>query len=82
MDSTGNPGIAGTLPEKVGSPVVIVTVVGIVVEAVSVDVYELVVVSEIDMVELIVVSGMVVVDVWVLVKVRGPEVEVVIEVKV
>jgi hypothetical protein len=62
--------------------VVTVTVVGIVVEAVSVDVNELVVVWEIDIVELTVARGTVVVDVWVLVKVRGPEVEVVVQLKV
>jgi hypothetical protein len=82
MDSTGNPDMGGTLPPKVGSPVVTVTVVGIVVDAVSVDVNELVVVCEIDIVELTVVRGTVVVDVWVLVKVKGPEVEVVVQLKV
>ena len=61
---------------------VIVSVVRIVVEKSSVEVKDLVVVSDIDSVELMVVKGTVVVDVWVLVNVKGPEVEVVVVLRV
>jgi len=84
MDSTGNPGRGGNSSLNVGSPIVtvIVSVVRIVVEKSSVEVKDLVVVSDIDSVELMVVKGTVVVDVWVLVNVKGPEVEVVVVLRV